>query len=215
MRLGSIGRLILVVVVVSSATWVTSRLVGQTRYSKQRVGADKGAAGRVAADAKRPSVIKTTVVKRKRALGVDALAEAAAVRDLPAGAIPVTPKSSVGAVGSLKANVVDGQVEVALASEALETDPRVYFLWSLRVFADGPGRKLLSEHYYKDQTFKVQLGERTEQTFHESFALAPGAYRVQVNLHRIREGFDLAKLVQKDVWQRSTAISISEKVVVP
>jgi len=128
--------------------------------------------------------------------------------------IPPTLVSSGGVVGAFHVTSADGEVNVSLTSRLIETNPTVSYLWSLRVFDGSREPKLISEHYYNDQVFKIPLRERTRPTFRESLTLRPGAYRIQVNLHRIRSGFDLAKLANKEVWLQNAVLSVTEKVKV-
>ncbi len=215
MRFANVGKFAVLATVALCAAWVTSRVVGQTRNSKKKQVPTKTvsrpAVDAVASGPEPKSVVEffkptSPIAEQARKIELDR-----AAREL---VIPESLVSSGGMDGALHVTAVDGNVNVSLASSLIEADPTISYLWSLRVFDDSRNRKMLSEHYYESEMFKIALRQQTSQTFRESFALAPGAYRVQVNLHRIPDGFDLSKLADKDVWQRNAVISAYGKVKV-
>jgi len=213
MRFANFRKLTVLVAVSLCTAWVTSRVVGQSRNSKRKQAQSQTASKPVldtAAIASQPKSVAeffkpmSPIAEQARALEAGPAANSLV--------LPDTFVSSGGVDGVLHVTAEDGEVNVSLASRLIESNPTISFLWSLRVFDDSRNPRLLSEHYYEGQMFKVALRQQTSQTFRESFALAPGAYKVQVTLHRLPDGFDLTKLRDKDVWRDNAVISVAGKV---
>ena len=90
----------------------------------------------------------------------------------------------------------DGRtVSVAAAARIVDRVPTVVYVWSLSASAvvDGKPQQVL-DRYYREQVFRVPLGQICHFTLHEEIELPPGDYTVQVRLHRLPENFDLSKL---------------------
>ena len=122
--------------------------------------------------------------------------------------------TSSGSLDLMNATAVRGKVNIAVKVTLYETSPAYSYLWSLRVSDGSDDPKLLSEYYYRDQIFDFPVREKFHPTFSESLDLQPGTYTVQVFLHRIKKGFDLARLADENVRRPTVYLSPMSKVQV-
>jgi hypothetical protein len=208
MRLSTAVKVVVLAGVAVCTMWVTSEIVGQTRKTKKKSGPETASSPANTVTRAISSGAKT-VVRSTEQFKPNTNRDAAANEE-----IPDTLRSSIAVVGALGIRQIDGEVNVGLTIRTYETRPAISFLWSLRVFQDSQNPRLIFEEYYRNEIFKVPLREMAVHTFHESFALPPGSYRVQVNLHKIPEGFDFSRLTDNSTWERSLAVSVSQKVKV-
>ena len=108
--------------------------------------------------------------------------------------------------------VFDGSVVVDANANVFDKRPGISLIWSMRVSTKDT-KTLVKEHFYADQIFSITGKAPQTITFHDSFNIAPGSYRVQLILHALHPGITQADL-QKDSVSRSLRVCASNRYVV-
>lgn len=224
MRFSTALKVLLLVVLGLLTSWATSSIVAQTKSARTTSGSQQtGARQAPAAPAQIPIV--STVVQPVRDAGANM--QAANDRN-PQEVFDEFLRSSVLAETTLlqmEATATGRQVVVSEAVHIMDKSPKASYVWALRVYrgqSEEPGQpvktlpeRLLSEHYYVDQTFQVPGDEmQMKPTFREVLELEPGVYYVEVSLHRIRPTFDVVKLTNDSVKQSMRRASDIKRVVI-
>jgi hypothetical protein len=199
MRVPTASKIAVLVALALSTSWVTRAMVGQTGSPRKRSGTPQ-TPPRVRADETSAHGTTETVVADLKRLPAGAVLGDGLQGQFD-GAPEAIPPNLVnyGGADAMRATVNGRNVTVAVKASLIETSPEVYYLWSVRVYDGSNKPKVLSEHYYGNQIFKIALRERARPTFSDSFDLEPGTYRVQVALHRLKEGFDVSRLADEAV----------------
>lgn len=100
--------------------------------------------------------------------------------------------------------VTDRILSVSGKARIYETDQKVSYVWSLRIFQDGGIAKLFREHHYTDHPITLNEGRATAQPeFLDQVILPPGKYKVELTLYAVPLDFDFLKLKRGEDIQRS------------
>jgi hypothetical protein len=191
---------------------VTSTIVGQTAANRKKATARQTTTrNRAVEPGAQPGLVDTVVTPKSAPFEGPAAGGLDGRLDARNDAIHPN-LTSQGSLDLMNAAAAGGKVNIAVKVTLYETSPAYSYLWSLRVYDGSENPKLLSEYYYRDQIFDFPLREKFHPTFSESIDLQPGTYTVQVFLHRIKKGFDLARLADENVRRPTVYLSPMSKV---
>lgn len=207
------------------AVWSASSIVAQAKFTGTNGGAGQTGEAKRSNQVARPPTIGTTLETVRVA---DAGMPGAVKTDPQAAFEEFVRSPSVLANANLlqmEATTDGRRVIVSESAHIMEKSPDASYVWAVRVYRDGrklPGQpvrplseRLLSEHYYLDQVFKVPAASmQMTPTFKDSFALEPGVYHVQVTLHRVRPNFDARQLTPQTMKQFKSRVGGIQRVVV-